>query len=202
MIISREILGVIAIIVSILGDLIYIASVLKGNTKPHVLTWFVWGMLSTILFLAQVFDGGGPGAWVTSFSALGHFIIAGLALFKGEKHITKGDWVCFATALITMPLWYFTKTPLYSVILIVLIDIVGFIPTFRKSFSKPYEETELPYALSLLKHISASIALVNFSFITAFYPLSMIFVNGSFVLMLMWRRSIPKTKNIKRKKYA
>ena len=33
-------------------------------------------------------------------------------------------------------MWFFTKTPLFSVILITIIDALGFIPTFRKSYIK------------------------------------------------------------------
>ena len=188
--ISSEVLGLLSVAIASISYSIYLVSILKGRTKPHLFSWLIWGIFGAVAFLAQLSDKGGPGAWVTGFSALVCFIISGLALFKGEKTITKSDWVCFIAALITIPLWYFTKTPLYSVILVTIVDIVGFIPTLRKSYLKPHEEAASCYGLAALKHSTSILALENLSLITVLYPLSLVILNTWFVLMLLWRRKV------------
>jgi hypothetical protein len=35
-----------------------------------------------------------------------------LALFRGEKHITCGDWMAFLTTFLAIPLWVVTADPL------------------------------------------------------------------------------------------
>ena len=64
---SREILGIIAIIISAASDLFYIVSVLRGDSKPHVFTWIIWSIVASIVFIAQISHNAGPGAWVTGF---------------------------------------------------------------------------------------------------------------------------------------
>ncbi len=187
MIISNEFLGWVSIIIGTIGYIPYFVSIFRGKTKPHILTWFVWGVLTSIAYFAQVSDGAGVGAWVTGFTALVSFFITILALFKGEKDITKSDCITFSVALISIPIWYFTKTPLYSVILITVIDALAFFPTFRKSYNKPHEELPILYILSALKFVVALIVLANWSIITALYPASLVLMNGVFVLMLLYR---------------
>ena len=190
--IIREVLGLLSVAIASISYFIYFVSIFKGKTKPHVFSWFVWGILASIAFFAQLSDKGGAGTWVTGFSAFICFIISGLALFKGEKNITKSDWICFVAALISIPLWYFTKTPIYSVILVVIIEIIGFIPTLRKSYSKPHEEAASCYGLAAIKHVTSILALENLSITTFLYPLSLVIINTWFVLMLLQRRKFYK----------
>lgn len=58
----QEILGAIAFLISIVGTVVYIRSILKGDTKPHLYTWIVFSILTCIAFFAQISDNAGPGA--------------------------------------------------------------------------------------------------------------------------------------------
>ena len=81
-----------------------------------------------------------------------------------------------------------TDDPVGSVILITIIDALAFVPTFRKSYHKPNEETASTYSLSALKFAVAIAALSTVSVTTALYPLSLVVTNGVFVMMLLSRR--------------
>src|SRR3989338_9631999 len=96
----KIVLGIIAIILGFVGYMPYFREMFLGKTRPHVFSWFVWGLLTGIAFFAQIAKGGGAGAWVTGFSAIICFCIAVLAFFYGEKQITKSDWFSFAGALL------------------------------------------------------------------------------------------------------
>ena len=67
-------------------------------------------------------------------------------------------------------------------------DACGFIPTFRKAFHKPHEETLMEYALSVVKFTIALFALESFNLTTWLYPASLVLTNGLFVAMLLGRR--------------
>jgi hypothetical protein len=99
------------------------------------------------------------------------------------------DWLSLLGAGIAIILWIVTKGPLLSVILVTITDALGFAPTFRKSYTKPYEETLITYALSGFKLIIAFFALEKISVITALYPMYLIFANFAFVIMLLVRRN-------------
>ena len=181
-------LGISATAIAFISYIPYFRDIFLGKTKPHAISWFIWGILTAIGFFGQVYDNGGPGAWVTGFTALIAFFIFVAALKKGEKNIVLIDWLSLAGALLALLLWYVTKTPLFSVILITVVDIFGFIPTFRKSYMKPHQETLITYFLSGLKFFIALFALSNLTVITSFYTISLIVMNWVFIIFAYIRR--------------
>lgn len=185
----KTILGVSATIVALVSYIPYFRDIFRGKTKPHTFSWLVWGILTAIGFAGQIAGGGGAGSWVTGFTALASFSIFTLALKRGEKNIVLADWLSLLGAAVALILWPVTKGPLLSVILITIIDAFGFAPTFRKSFTKPHEETSITYLLSATKFAIALVALDRFSVVTALYPIYLVLANGAFVLLLAVRRS-------------
>lgn len=181
-------LGVVAVIIAIYSYIPYYRDIFLGKTKPHAFTWFVWFLLTAIAFFAQVADGGGPGAWVTGLTAFVALTITLIALKSARQNIVTLDWLFFVGSLASLGLWAVTKDPTASVILITTIDALAFIPTFRKSFHKPDEETVVTYALSAVKFAISLAALSTLTLTTVLYPLSLVATNGLFVTMVMWRK--------------
>jgi hypothetical protein len=91
-----------------------------------------------------------------------------------------------------MFLWYSTHTPLASVILITVIDMFGFYPTFRKSYYKPNEETISTFMLSGIAFLIAIIALQKYSVVTWLYPASLVIMNLGLVGLLTSRKNYYK----------
>jgi len=170
----KVLLGGSATVLALVGYVPYFRDIFRGKTKPHAFSWLIWGVLTAIGYAGQVSDGAGAGAWVTGLTAAVCFFIFALAVFRGEKNITRGDWLCLIFSLSAIPLWIFTNSPFWSVILITVIDIVGFLPTFRKSYFKPHEETAVTYTLSSVKFGLSILALQNYSVITVLYPASLV----------------------------
>lgn len=183
-------IGAIATLIAFYSYIPYFRDIIRGKTKPHAFSWLVWSLLTGVGFLAQVSDEGGAGAWATGFSSVATFAIFLVSLSRGEKDITKSDWACLFGAFVSMGLWAITDSALTSVILITIIDALGFVPTFRKSYHKPYQETMQTYALSSLKYALAIIALSNYSLVTVLYPASLVVMNILFITMLVSRRSL------------
>lgn len=187
---DKELWGVLSTLSGLMGLAIYLYSIKVGESKPHFFSWFVWALLMLIAFFAQISDGAGAGAWVIGVSGFCCLAISIYALFKGEKNITRSDWLAFISALTAIPIWYVTKNPLYAVILVSLIDLAAFFPTFRKSWSKPLEESLLTYTICAVTYAMSIVALENFSFTTVLYPATLIVANTSFVTMLLIRRKM------------
>lgn len=186
----KVLLGIISIIVALTGYLFYFQDIFKAKTKPHAFSWLVWGILSIISFAAQVTKDAGPGAWVNGATTLICFILFLLALQKGEKRITNIDWISLVCALLSLFVWYLTKEPLFAVILICIIDFCGFCPTIRKSYNKPHEETVFLFFMSGLSHVFAILALANYLVVNWLYSAVLVFLNWTFVLLLLWRRKV------------
>lgn len=180
--------AVISVVMTIVGYFFYFKDIFAGKTKPHAYSWLVWGLLTGIAFFGQISDGAGAGAWVTATTAVVSFIIVGLALKKGEHEITKSDKGFLLGCFAAIALWFITNDPLLSIILVTIIDFLGFLPTIRKSIHKPFEETLIHYVFAGGKFALALIALEHFSLITAIYPLFLVLANWLFVVMLVVQR--------------
>ncbi|MFY9287864.1 MAG: hypothetical protein WAO98_05125 [Alphaproteobacteria bacterium] len=188
MMLDKDTLGVISVSVSMVGYGSYLWSIYKNRTKPHIFSWGIWGILMALVFFAQMSKGAGAGAWVTGASALMCFIITLSSLKKGEKSITRSDWIAFSGALAAIPIWYLTQDPLSVVILATVIDALAYYPTFRKSFIRPHEEYYLTYVLDISKWIVALFALQDYSATSTLYPLFLLLANSCLVGMILWRR--------------
>ena len=185
---NNDIIGIITILCLICSYAPYLKSIFQNETKPHLFSWIIWSLLMGIGFAIQVHELAGPGAWVTGCACLVCAFIAILSVYKGEKTIAKSDWFSFVGALSALPLWYVTKDPFWSVILITFIDGVGFFPTIRKSYHKPFEENPLLYSFGSLGAFLSLFAMTSFNFNTVFCPATMAIMQAGFVVFLMMRR--------------
>lgn len=180
--------GTLAAFVGVISLVPYIWDMFKATTKPHPLTWFVWSLINIIAFFAQLAAGGGPGAWVSGVVAFECFVIAVFSLSRGDKHIVALDWWCFTGALTGVVLWQITDNPLAAIVLVTLTDALASVPTFRKSYSKPYEETVSSYALGTLRSLLALPALQVLNLTTVLYLAFIALSDTLLVMMVLIRR--------------
>lgn len=188
----KDILGLLSVFLSVVSYVPYVRSIFVANTKPHAFTWLVWGTVMAIAFVAQLSDRAGAGSWATGLSAAFCLGIGIIALFRGEKHITRGDWIAFSVTFLAIPLWVVTSDPLWSVLLVTGIDAVAYYPTFRKSYAKPDEELAFKYVLTVIRYLLSLLALEHYTVVTSVYQLVSIVMEAGIVVMLLWRRAVLK----------
>ncbi|MGE3771255.1 MAG: hypothetical protein AB7G06_09945 [Bdellovibrionales bacterium] len=184
----KELFALIASLLSIYAHIPYIQAMYRGTAKPHVFTWFLWALMTFIAFAGQLAAGGGVGSVVSGVTALLSLIVAVLALRMGEKSITRSDWVAFIIALSAIPVWLATGDPLWSVIIVTVIDVVAYWPMLRKSWLKPHEEPALMYGLGMIRHTLTMLAMANTTLTTLVFPAALFFMNVGTFAMLMYRR--------------
>lgn len=187
---NKDFIGALSLIVAFMSYLPYVRSMFAGKTKPHAFSWLVWGTVISITFFAQYTENAGAGSWATGLSACACLGIGIAALFRGEKNITKSDWLVFLVTLSAIPLWIITHDPFWSVVLVTGIDAAAYFPTFRKSYAKPDEEAASKYVLTAIKYLLSLVALENYSIVTTIYPFVSFFMEISIVAMLLWRRNV------------
>jgi hypothetical protein len=184
----KTILGCIGIGMTIAAHIPYLIQTIKGTNKPHIFTWVIWTVLTFIAAMVQYVGQAGPGAWVTAVTGVICVLITIFAFRNGEKNITRSDWVMFVAGLLTIPLWALTNSPLWSIILITLIDCSAFYPTFRKSWGKPHEENSFMYGFNIPRHVVSIMSIANINILTALYPAALLAMNIIMYVMLHARR--------------
>jgi len=169
----------------------YIRSILRGTTKPHAFSWIIWGAVTFTVFLAQLADGGGAGAWPIGVSGIITVYIAFLAYKKqADNTITRTDRLFLALAMTSLPLWYFSADPLWAVVILTAVDLLGFGPTFRKAHAHPFEEQLTLFAIMAARNLIAIMALQHYSLTTILFPALTATACVVFMLMVAYRRRV------------
>jgi hypothetical protein len=186
--IMKEIIGIIAVVLTFIGYASYIIDTLKGKTKPHIYSWFIWAFVTFIIFALQILGKGGAGAFTTLATAILCLIIFILGLRNGHKDITRFDTVIFIVSLIATCIWVFAKQPMISNILIVAINTLANIPTIRKSWKDPFSETLFTWQMGAVRNFLGILALQNYSPLTWLYPITNLTINIIESTLLIVRR--------------
>ncbi len=145
---STEIFGIASLVVTVIQYVPYCWKTYTGEFRPHVFSYIIWGLGAAIVAGAQWAAGAGPGAWAMALVAVLCFVVVALSLRGGVQYVTKKDVWTLICALSALPIWYFTKDPLFAVIVITLIDIAAFYMIFKKACAHPNEDSILFYLIA------------------------------------------------------
>lgn len=152
-------------------------------------SWVIWGSTTFVIFLAQLADSGGVGAWPIGVSGVITIYIAFLAYIKkSDSTITRTDWLFLIVAMTALPLWYLTSDPLWAVVILTMVDVIGFGPTFRKAYVRPFDEQLTFFVIMTARNIVVIMALEHYSLTTVLFPAAIAVTCLMFVLIVTNRR--------------
>lgn len=184
----KETIAIIAALLAVIGNVPYLIDVLKRRVEPHAYTWFIWTIVSCVIFFGQLAKGAGVGAIPTAAAEIFTVIIFFASLRNGFKHITRTDNIFLAVALLGLIPWALTKDPTISVIIVVTIDLIGFIPTIRKTWRHPETETPILYSMNVLRHILSLFSLQAYNIATTLHSIAMTFTNALMVRAILRKK--------------
>jgi hypothetical protein len=190
----HTILGAFSVLIGVIGYFPYFSGLAKKTIKPHVFSWMVWSFSTGIVFIAQVVKGGGTGSWAMGAFTILQFLVFIIAIFRGEKEVTCLDKISLGVALFSMVLWFVTASPVYSVILITAMDILGYVPTIRKAWKKPNEEAVSVFVMGGISIAISILALQAFNIVTFLYPVALLIANTVLVSAVLVKRKQLRVK--------
>jgi hypothetical protein len=185
----KEIISGVAVFLTFAAYVPYYRDILKGKTHPHVYSWSLWGLLTVLLVALQIKGGAGPATWVTAAAGLLCIGVVILGLKDGKKDITTSDKVIAVLSLIAIGFWLIANQPVISLILVIIADMLAFIPTVRKSWKSPYSETLSLYITNAIRFSLALAAVETYTFLSSSWIIAWATGNALFSIMLIIRRS-------------
>lgn len=182
----KETFAIIAALLVVVGHAPYLRDLLRKKIAPHAYTWFVWSIVSGITLAGQLVSGAGWGALPTAVAEAFTVLILLFSLRFGFKHVTRTDTAFLIIALLGLIPWALTKDPTLSVIIAVSIDLVAFIPTFRKAYLEPKTETPVLYATNVIRHMLSLLSLSSYNIATVLHSIAMLIANGTMTMILFF----------------
>ncbi|HMA78221.1 MAG TPA: hypothetical protein VKP88_03695 [Candidatus Paceibacterota bacterium] len=186
----KLVLGIASAVVAFVNYLPYLIGVVRQTLHPHAFSWIIFTIITATISVAQLTEGAGAGAWATGATSITTFLIACFALRNGGYRITRSDKLSFVGALIAIPAWIITANPLVAVIILTGIEALGFMPTYRKAWLKPHDESILAFSLTILKYLLALGAMQSYTLTTVLFPIALLILSGLLIVELVARKRV------------
>jgi len=174
--------------ITILASLPYIVDILRRKTKPRIVSWFTWTLLTGISAAASFSDHRYPAGILAASAFTETLFIVILGIKYGEKEFTVFDIICQLAAIAGLLLWWVFNSPSIAIIAAIAIDFIGCLPTLKHAWEKPAEETWLTFALSGLGAVCTVLAVSQYTITSIASPIYLVCMNTIFTLLLLWRK--------------
>jgi len=187
-----ELFAILAGLIIIAGAPPYLYDILKGKTKPQRVTWFIWGVLSTIAFISQAQLNGGWSLLFVGLNALGGILVFLLSLHYGVGGWTRLDKVALVVAFIGVIISLVIKQPIVALAGVVLADLAGLVPTIRKTLRNPESETTITWLLIGTASLLGALSVGRLEYSLLLYPVYLALADYGVVVAQVVGRSALK----------
>ena len=184
----RDALGLLSVALAILAAIIYIAQTLRGEVRPHPLSWFLFGILSLTGYLVQRDEGARQGSWTLMAMTVICFLFVAASVARGERSFSRREWAFLVAGGAVFVVYLFTRQSDVAAALTTLVDALGYGPTFVRGWSQPKKDSVASFALNGIKFVPSLMAMDPLSFATSFYPATLLVLNAAVAIMLVMRR--------------
>lgn len=184
-------------ILSFIGFIPYIISAIRGTNRPNRATWIIWSVLGVILLASYRSAGATDAIWLSVANVIAFGAILIISFKHGEGSWDRLDLFCLSGAAFGLFLWWYLKSPLPALYLSVLIDLIGALPTFKKSYLDPVHENKLAWIIFWSANTVNLFALREWSMAMAAYPVYMFLLSGALAILLIVRQKLIKVHGAK-----
>ena len=181
----KAIFGLIAGIVSVFCYIPYIITTIKGTTRPNIATWSTWMILSIVVTSSSFAAGAFNTLWVPLCGVIGQGTIALLAIQRGKANWSKFDMICLFCVGLGLVFWWHFSSPMIALTMTLAVDLIGVLPTFKKSYQEPESENLLTWILYLLSSIFLILSVESWTWTLGLFPIYLFTVNFIIVFLLL-----------------
>jgi hypothetical protein len=204
----QDAMGALAVAIAVLAYGTYVWKSLRGDARPHPLSWLIFGVLTGTGYLVQVDEHAGPGSWVMAITTLVCFMLCVMSFCRGERTFPWYEWAFLAAATIVFAFYLWSReprlmadavsgvprellirdAPAISASLAAFVSVLGFGPTVTKAWSRPYSDSVSIFVLNSLKFVPSFFALDRISVATCVFPATLVVANAGVALIIYLRR--------------
>jgi hypothetical protein len=169
----------VGVLINLFCSFWYIKNVLKGGTKPNLISWFVWALAPFVGYFLQIKAGAGISTLPVFMAGFGPFLVIIFSLFKKNAFwkIQSFDLLCGFFSVIALLIYIITNNLGISIIFAILSDLLAYIPTFIKSWKYPETETSSIYIGGIASNILSLLVIRNWIFAIYSFSIYLILAN-------------------------
>lgn len=181
---------ILTILLSVISPVFYTRSILAHKAQPHRVTRFIVLIASISGILGILHSTNKAGiifALIFLTRALYLFV---LSIMYGVGGASRSDKACLVIGLISVLTYSFTGNGWAAVLLGILADFIGYIPTFIKTWKKPESEDPLFFSIEGMASLAGVFAIGEFR-VDILFPIYFV-ASSLMVIALIYRKKIAK----------
>ena len=144
-----------AVSLNLIGHILYVRSIIKGYTKPNLVSWFIWLLAPFLGVFFQLRAGAGLSVLPIFMAGFGSLLVMFVAILtkNGFWQINTFDIYCGLLSLLALIFYVLTHNLGISILFAILSDGLAAVPTVVKSWKFPETEMWAPYLLPIFSNI-------------------------------------------------
>jgi len=171
------VLGIASGAVQVYSIVPYIKGILKGATRPSVISWSLWLVLQIIAIAGQISAGASWSLLLLLATTFNVVVILGFCLKGyGYKKYSWIDFVCLFCAIAAIFIWRITNEPTTAILMAVIADFIATIPTIIKTRKEPFSENTFAWFLLVIAASLAAVSTTKFDAANLLWPVYSILV--------------------------
>jgi hypothetical protein len=178
-------LGLLAGIITLLGFVPYCIAIVQGRTKPNQATWWIWSIVGIMLASSYWASGATQTLWVPISYVIGPIITTALAMRYGASQWNRFDRLCILGALASLILWLLLRSPQVALVINLIIDLCGALPTIRNARRRPQDENLPGWLLFTVGNALNILAIDRWTWEIASYPIYISAANAIVLFLLL-----------------
>jgi hypothetical protein len=168
------------------GIVPYLRETVRRTTRPRLVTWGTWSLLTAVAGTASASVGDYPSAVFSFVGTVATAAVVAVGVRFGDRAIGALDAACLVLVVVGVAAWLTLDQPGLAVLAACLIDFVGLVPTAVHAWRRPEEETATTFALVAAGGACAGLAAWGELTVTALaYPTYVALSMGAVALLTL-----------------
>ena len=164
-------LGHLILVLSILRFTPYVLSTVFGKTRPNRFTWFLFALLSFLLYTNGFLHSQGESLNIILGNLIGCSLIFFLSLKKGVGSVPNIIiWIVFSISFLYSSMNSYISSTIFNLVCISM-SLIGFSGTFKKAYDDPQSEDKISWIFYFISCLLNLFTLNSFEFESLIYPL-------------------------------
>ncbi|MGI8419257.1 MAG: hypothetical protein ACR2LN_01285 [Candidatus Levyibacteriota bacterium] len=153
--------GILSFILSFGATIPYVIDIIKGRARPARSTRILFLLLMLVTLIVQSHEFTSGVLLLTAGELATQIVLFVLSIKYGMGGLARLDIICYGAFIISLTTYLLTRDAALSLTLLVLTDLIAFLPTIVKIWRDPTSDTWVFYVVGGMAAATASLLARN-----------------------------------------